>query len=338
MPELPEGVVTFLFSDIEGSTKLWEQHPDAMKQSLARHDVIMRGSVEAHRGNVFKTMGDAFFAVFAGAPDALKAAVAAQHTLRIEAWGETGPLQVRMALYTGEAELRDNDYFGPVLNRIARLLTNGSGGQVLVSLSTQEVVAKYLPAGVELRDLGERRLKDLPVPERIFQLVTPDSPDMPAEPLICPSCGAIHLPNTLFCDQCGHMLAGSVSTETEALTVTEALHTQTESSPAIKLSLITVDGEKKFTGVLNTALLIGRTDTASGSYPDIDLGGLQGFENGVSRRHARLLRSEQQVLIEDLNSLNGTFVQSTRLTAHHPHALQPGDELQFGKVVLRIHW
>jgi len=171
MSALPTGTVTFLFTDIEGSTHLWEQYPQAMQSALARHDAILRRHIESHSGAVFKTVGDAFYAAFAVAPDALAAAVAVQRALSAEDWGETGPLRVRVALHTGTAEERDADYFGPPLNRIARLLAAGHGGQVLLSLATQELVRDHLPPGVELRDLGEHRLKDLHRPERIFQVV-----------------------------------------------------------------------------------------------------------------------------------------------------------------------
>ncbi len=176
MRVLPTGKVTFLFTDIEGSTQLWEHHPDAMRQALARHDAILRRVIEAHGGHIFKTVGDAFYAAFADAPKALNAALEAQRALRAETWEGTGPLRVRMALHTGLAEERDNDYFGPTLNRVARLLSVGYGGQVLLSLATVELVRSRLPDVVSLRDLGLRRLKDLIRPENIFQVVAPDLP------------------------------------------------------------------------------------------------------------------------------------------------------------------
>jgi len=107
---LPTGTLTFCFTDIEGSTQLWERHPHAMPAALVRHDAIVRETVALHRGVVFKTVGDGFHAVFATATDALSAALAAQRTLHAEPGGETGPLQVRMALHSGVAELRDGDY------------------------------------------------------------------------------------------------------------------------------------------------------------------------------------------------------------------------------------
>src|SRR5947209_4799902 len=144
MAELPTGTVTFLFTDIEGSTRLWEQHPEAMQLALARHDALLRAAIQTHGGHVFKAMGDQFCAAFATAPDAVAAAIEAQGALNAEPWGETGPLRVRMALHTGATELRDSDYFGPPLNRVARLLDAGHGGQILLSQATFDLARDHL--------------------------------------------------------------------------------------------------------------------------------------------------------------------------------------------------
>src|SRR5262245_52315764 len=117
---LPTGTVTFLFTDLEGSTRLWEAHPDAMQVALARHDEILRKAVASNRGLVVKATGDGVLAVFTTAPDGVAAALAAQLDLATTPWDVTGPLRVRMGLDTGTAELRDDDYFGPVVNRAAR--------------------------------------------------------------------------------------------------------------------------------------------------------------------------------------------------------------------------
>jgi len=175
-PALPTGTVTFLFTDIAGSTQLWEQYPEAMEGALARHDTILREAIAAHAGVVFKTIGDGVCAVFARAADALAAALASQRALLAEAWGPTGPLSVRMALHTGAADLRDGDYAGPPLNRLARILAAGSGGQILLSLATEQLVRDHLPSGVSLHDLGTHHLKGLRHPEQIFQLVGPNLP------------------------------------------------------------------------------------------------------------------------------------------------------------------
>src|SRR5262245_4492159 len=175
-PALPEGTLTFLFTDIVGSTTLWEAHPQAMLQALARHDAILQQVIAASSGIMFKTVGDAFHAVFMTAPDALEAALAAQRALHQESWGETGPLRVRMAIHTGAADMRDGDYFGGPLNRIARMLAAGHGGQILISHATAELAAERVPAGASLVDLGTHQLKDLIRPEQIFQLVHGDLP------------------------------------------------------------------------------------------------------------------------------------------------------------------
>jgi len=167
------GKITFLFTDVQGSTPLWEREPKAMSEALSRHDEILRKAIEDNNGHVFKTVGDAFYATFSAAPDALEAALEAQRALLDEVWDLTGPLRVRMALHTGTAEERDGDYFGPSLNRVARLLSAGHGGQILLSLATRELVQDRLPAESGLRDLGERRLKDLSSPERVFQITAP---------------------------------------------------------------------------------------------------------------------------------------------------------------------
>jgi predicted ATPase/class 3 adenylate cyclase len=172
----PTGTVTFLFTDIEGSTGMWERSPKAMQAALARHDGLLRLAIEEHGGYVFKTVGDAFCCAFPTAPDALEAALDAQRLLFEERWAESDPLRVRMAMHTGAAQERDGDYFGPPVNRVARLLSAAHGGQVLLSLPTHEMVRDQLPAGMSLVELGEHRLKDLFRPERVFQLVSPDLP------------------------------------------------------------------------------------------------------------------------------------------------------------------
>ncbi|HRI15203.1 MAG TPA: adenylate/guanylate cyclase domain-containing protein [Verrucomicrobiota bacterium] len=175
MPPSGESV-TFLFTDIERSSILWEMHPQAMGRALAQHDAMMRAVFAEHRGYVFKTMGDAFCVAFGNAGDAVVAAVEAQRRLTAAVWEETGPLRVRMALHTGGAEQRDGDYFGPTLNRVARVLSAGHGGQTLLSSATADRVRLEISPDMTLRDLGERRLKDLSRPERIFQVVVRDLP------------------------------------------------------------------------------------------------------------------------------------------------------------------
>jgi predicted ATPase/class 3 adenylate cyclase len=179
---LPHGTVTFLFTDIEGSTQLWQRHPQAMGAVVARHEALLRGAITAAGGVVFKLVGDAICAAFASAQDALTAVLAAQRAIHAEAWGTIGPLGVRMALHTGVVEERGGDYFGLPLSRVARLLSAGHGGQILLSLATEQLVREQLPPEVALRDLGVHRLKDLSLPEQIFQLVAPDLPSTFAPP------------------------------------------------------------------------------------------------------------------------------------------------------------
>jgi predicted ATPase len=147
-----------------------------MPGALARHDALVCQAIATHHGVVFKTTGDGVHAALESAPDALAAALAAQRALQTEAWAPPGPLRARMALHTGVAEERDGDYFGPALNRMARLLATGHGGQILVSRATHELVCDHLPPDVALRDLGVHYLKDLARPEHIFQLIAADLP------------------------------------------------------------------------------------------------------------------------------------------------------------------
>src|SRR5262245_3384115 len=177
MAALPTGTVTFLFTDLEGQSALWEAHPEAMRAALARHDALLRRAVSAHGGQVVKATGDGLHAAFGRAPDALAAALEAQRALAAEAWGLPRPLRARMGLHTGVSEERDGDYFGPAVNRAARVMQAGHGGQVLLSLATAALVRGEMPAGAGLRDLGEHRLKDLLEPERLFQLLAPDLAD-----------------------------------------------------------------------------------------------------------------------------------------------------------------
>lgn len=174
--DLPSGTVTFLFTDIEGSTRLWEERPDSMRLALARHDALLREVIEQNQGYVFKTMGDAFCAAFLYASDAVRAAETAQIALHVEPWPEGASIKVRMALHTGAVECREGDYFGPPLNRVARLLSIGHGGQLLLSEAAYELGCGSLPAGATIRPLGVQKLKDLDRPETVFQLCPPDLP------------------------------------------------------------------------------------------------------------------------------------------------------------------
>jgi predicted ATPase/class 3 adenylate cyclase len=170
---LPTGTITLLFTDIEGSTQHWETQRAAMPDALRRHDELIRMAIQSHGGYVFKTVGDAFCSAFARASDGIAAAADAQQSLAAQDWSAVGELRVRMALHSGSTEERDGDYFGPTVNRIARLLAVTHGGQVVVSASTASLLRGVLPEGTELRDLGEHRLKDLVETERVWQLAAP---------------------------------------------------------------------------------------------------------------------------------------------------------------------
>src|SRR5438132_2606904 len=178
MSDLPTGTITFLFTDIEGSTRLWEQHSEVMRDALARHDVLLTEGISRHGGLVVKSRGegDSLFAVFPRAAEALAAACTLQQALCVEPWPPEAPLRVRVALHTDTADLREGDYYGPGVNRCARLRAAAHGGQVLLSQTACDQVRDTLPAGASLRDLGARRLKDLQQPEHIFQLLHPSLP------------------------------------------------------------------------------------------------------------------------------------------------------------------
>ena len=166
----PSGTVTLLFTDVEGSTRLWDAERDAMAAALRRHDEILRDAIEQAGGYVFKTIGDAFCAAFSSARAGLDAALAAQRNLAAQSWPTSQPIVVRMALHAGVCEERDGDYFGPAVNRVARLLAVAGGGQVLVSAVAAELLSDELPQGVGLRELGTHQLRDLSRPERIYQV------------------------------------------------------------------------------------------------------------------------------------------------------------------------
>lgn len=174
------GTLTFLFTDIERSTRLWEQFSSVMNVALARHDAILQDVASTYNGVLVKRTGDGVLIAFSRAIDALLAAVSAQQKIFKEDWGIIGSLAVRMALHTGVVEERAGDYYGKVLNRTARLLTIGHGGQILLSLATAGLVQDDLPVNIELRNMGEHRLKDLTRPEQVFQVIAPDlSVDFP---------------------------------------------------------------------------------------------------------------------------------------------------------------
>jgi predicted ATPase/class 3 adenylate cyclase len=173
MVELPTGTVTFLFTDLEVSTRLWDLEPDSMQVALARHDAMLRTAVEAHSGTVVKGRGDGLHAVFATADAAVRAAIACELAIESEVWPVSEPLRARIGIHTGVAELRDGDYFGSAVNRAARLEGVAHGGQIICSQATADLARDVLAEGVGFLDLGEHRLRDLTRAERVFQVSAP---------------------------------------------------------------------------------------------------------------------------------------------------------------------
>ena len=175
---LPSGTLTYFLTDVEASTGMWEHEPDAMRDALARHDALIVAGVEKHRGTVVRPRGegDSRFAVFPRATDAVTAACAIQIGLQTEPWRTSRPLRVRMALHTGEADVRDGDYYGSAVNRCARLRALAHGGQILLSATTARLAQEGMTGESGLRDLGIHHLKDLQQPEQVFQLTHPALP------------------------------------------------------------------------------------------------------------------------------------------------------------------
>jgi len=178
MQDLPDGVVTFLFTDVEGSTRLWEESSESMMEALRLHDDAISAAVETHNGTVVKPRGegDSQFVVFRSASDAVEGAAEIQRRLETVKWPTPQPLQVRASLHTGLAELELGDYYGAAVNRAARLRAIAHGGQTVLSGSTFEVMRDHVPQGVTITDMGLHRLKDLTRPEQVFQLDIDDLP------------------------------------------------------------------------------------------------------------------------------------------------------------------
>lgn len=183
MDEKPTGTVTFMFTDVVQSSQLWDGHHDAMQTAMAEHDELMRSSVAAHRGVVVKQTGDGIFAVFASAFDSVEAGVDVQASIAERSWpGLPEGIEVRIGIHTGEAELRDGDYFGASVTRAARVMGLAGGGEVLVSASTYQVVVDRLAGGLALHDVGQRDLRGLSRPERVFSLSAGDAHQLSSSP------------------------------------------------------------------------------------------------------------------------------------------------------------
>jgi predicted ATPase/class 3 adenylate cyclase len=191
-PAMTGTIFAFLFTDIEGSTRRWESYKVAMQGALARHDALMRAAMAAHGGHVFKTIGDAFCVAFPAAPSAVAAALAVQTALAKEDFSAVEGIRVRIGIHVGPAASHAQDYFGPTLNRVARLMSVAHGGQIVLSAAAAAMVQGALPEACRLLDLGRHRLKDLAEAEQIFQLV---SLDLPSEFPVLASLASI--PNNL---------------------------------------------------------------------------------------------------------------------------------------------
>jgi predicted ATPase/class 3 adenylate cyclase len=247
---LPTGTVTFLLTDVEGSTRLWEQYPDGMRSALARHDELIEHLVREHGGAVVRPRGegDSRFAVFAQASGAIAAAAAIQLALRQERWTLPEPLLVRMAVHTGEADLRDGDYYGSAVNRCARLRSIAHGGQVLVSSVTASLVREQLQAGVVLRRLGIHALRGLSEPESIFELRHPLLSDQfPPLSSAAPRSGRVPVPPTPL-----------IGRERELRSVSDQLL-----QPAVRLLTLTGPG-----GVGKTRLALGVAEGLRSTFID----------------------------------------------------------------------
>jgi class 3 adenylate cyclase len=172
MADLPSGTVTFLLTDVEGSTALWEDAPEAMQAALTRHDALFEACVAEHAGTHIRSRGegDSRFAVFRTAHEAVAAAIAVQRAFGDEPWPTPRPIAVRIGIHTGEAQLRDGDYYGSAVNRCARLRGIGHGGQILLSEVTTNLIRDHLPPDAAVTDLGEHRLRDLSRTERVYQV------------------------------------------------------------------------------------------------------------------------------------------------------------------------
>ncbi len=207
-------MLTYLFADIESSTLLWEDHPDEMTTALARHDSIFSEAIEHSQGKLVKSTGDGGLAVFENVGDAVAAAVATQTALAHEDWGPTGPIRVRMGIHSGDSEARDGDYYGTAVNRAARIMAAGHGGQILMSGISSQSASDSMPPGTTLRDLGTHRLKDLTVPEHLHQLIHPDlQSDFPAPLTLDSRPHNLPLQSTEFLGRSSELAAISVMLE-----------------------------------------------------------------------------------------------------------------------------
>ena len=199
MQDLPRGLVTFVFSDIEGSTRLWEQLPHAMGSALNRHNGLVEDAIDGHGGKRFAFVGDAYCAAFADPRAAVLAAAAAQRAITYERWGPVTPLRIRIAVHSAiDVEPNGNNYHGLELSRTHRIMELAHGGQVLLSTTTTMLIRDLLPPHLSVRELGLHKLKDIREPERVYQLLAADLPaEFPALAEAAPAAAPVAIPGTV---------------------------------------------------------------------------------------------------------------------------------------------
>ena len=306
--KLPTDTVTFLMTDIVGSTRLWEQVPELMDGALQRHDDLIAEAVSVHQGQVIreKGEGDSTFSVFSRASKAAAAALDAQKALESEPWPEGCVISVRMAMLTGEAKLKGIDYAGPAVNRTARIRAYAGGGQILVGRSSAEIIWELLPPGGHLSFYAEVELRDMSRPESIHLL----SSEPPPEPEPGPGPAFLEQEPALW------DLVVSVDPDYFADRGRDGVVLPVRPHHRIVLRSPSVE--------------IGRCDPRTGTNPEVDLTGLL-EDTGVSRRQARLERhADGSWFVIDHGTTNGTFVNDLEHQIQGPTRVGPGDRIYIG--------
>ncbi len=325
----------FLFTDIENSTPLWEQYTDSMWKVLNRHDTILQEALEQYGGVMVKHTGDGIFAIFEDG-DALEYSVEVQRRIQQEDWGIVGPLLVRVVLHAGQARRMGNDYFGPDVNTTARLLSICRGGEIVLTERVLKVCS--LPTGASLVDLGHQPLRGVSEVQHVYLLRHPDLLVRETPPFVsvssvagplqtkCPACGTNNLPNTLFCETCGHDLHVGASVT--------FLGSRQEEEAKWLLQVLPYGPTVQVPNTGEVVFGRGSTGLPGGGFLNLEpVGGLMA---GVSRRHARLFEHQGQLYLEDLGSTNGSYVNDKRLRPYEPIPVRPGDIISLGLLRMRL--
>lgn len=334
---MDQAMLAFFFSDIENSTWLWEHYTEQMWDVISRHDAILKACVVNYSGHIVKHTGDGVFVVFDQNGRPLECAVEIQRRLDREDWSSIEGLRVRIGIHAGTAEKHANDYFGPDVNKAAKVLAITKGGQILI---TPEVIKTFeIPDGTVIQDLGIRLLKGIGQRQRIYRLIRHDlaqytydttdrDPDTSSSsPNHCPVCSTRNLPNTLFCEQCGRGLHPATE-----------LHDAQPDTPKGEKAAVALQIEPNGPILRLPATgkaLLGR----GGSQADamfIDLGSAGGLEAGVSREHAALDIKRNRITIKDLNSTNGTYVNRRQISPNTPVSIAAGDTIHIAKLKVRV--